>query len=372
MRLHFVTHCLLLSTILTIGTKGETFHLLLSKSRELSSLKSGHKSLTTEPPVGTSPSAESSPYTPSSTTTTELSLDTSSSTTSEFMPDTSSSTISTESSPYTPSSTTTTELSLDTSSSTTSEFMPDTSSSTISTESSPYTSLSTTTTELSPDTSTISTKSSTTTYTPSSTTSTESSPDTSSSTTNTPSKSTETWTSPTSTTISATTSITGFSTLTTPNKNNIESEKLNVQIEHILYTSRTGHFIGNTEFDHQSAILRHAASLDSDFLHVKIREYYKFLSYNSLRLKLEADLQSRIAVTESYLQAEKIGDKCRAFYQNQKWELRRALNEPNFLKSHKLRLHSEKCPHKQTEDSEETEEDEDFCLFCTNWFPFKK
>ncbi|XP_032592148.1 uncharacterized protein LOC116805269 isoform X2 [Drosophila grimshawi] len=204
MRLHFVTHCLLLSTILTIGTKGETFHLLLSKSRELSSLKSGHKSLTTEPP------------------------------------------------------------------------------------------------------------------------------------------------------------------------NNIESEKLNVQIEHILYTSRTGHFIGNTEFDHQSAILRHAASLDSDFLHVKIREYYKFLSYNSLRLKLEADLQSRIAVTESYLQAEKIGDKCRAFYQNQKWELRRALNEPNFLKSHKLRLHSEKCPHKQTEDSEETEEDEDFCLFCTNWFPFKK
>ena len=86
------------------------------------------------------------------------------------------------------------------------------------------------------------------------------------------------------------------------------------------------------------------------------------MSYNTLRLKLEGDLASRIAVIDNYFYNEEISDDCKVFYHNQRKELNQARNEPNSLKSYKLQIYSEACPHKTNSESDE-DSDYDFWPF---------
>ncbi|KRF81130.1 uncharacterized protein Dvir_GJ26177 [Drosophila virilis] len=103
-----------------------------------------------------------------------------------------------------------------------------------------------------------------------------------------------------------------------------------------------------------------------------MQAYHNFMSYNFFRLKLEADLTSRIDVVDSLLLDAKIGKQCKAFYRNQKKELRSALNEPNALKSYKLKLYSEDCPHTESQDSWESEEDTAICCIWPHIFPLNR
>lgn len=142
-----------------------------------------------------------------------------------------------------------------------------------------------------------------------------------------------------------------------------ENEKINSKIDHILEVSRIGNIVGNIEYDQQAAHLRHIRSLSSDYLQQKIRAYGIFLSYNYLRLQLESNLHSRIAVVESYLIHKPLTEKCKKFYSNQRKELRSALNEENGLKSYKLSLYSQEC-------SDIQEPNEDYFDIWWDWFPF--
>ncbi|XP_017856747.1 PREDICTED: uncharacterized protein LOC108609536 [Drosophila arizonae] len=161
---------------------------------------------------------------------------------------------------------------------------------------------------------------------------------------------------------------TTLSTQTTTNKNNIENEKINLKIAHILEISKIGHIVGNAEYDQQTAHLRHIASLGPESLQLKLQAYDKFVSYNYLRLKLESNLLSRIAVVESYLIHKPLSKKCKKVYRKQRKELMAALNEQNSLKSYKLNLYSRPC----RSDSWEGSQHEDYFdwLDWLQWFPF--
>ncbi|XP_030240912.1 uncharacterized protein LOC115562877 [Drosophila navojoa] len=155
---------------------------------------------------------------------------------------------------------------------------------------------------------------------------------------------------------------------TTTHKNNIEDKKINLKIAHILEISKIGHIVGNTEYDQQTAHLRHIANLGPESLQLKLQAYDKFVSYNYLRLKLESNLHSRIAVVESYLIHKPLSKKCKKIYGKQRKELMAALNEQNSLKSYKLNLYSKPCRSDSSEDSQH----EDYFDWWdwTQWFSF--
>ncbi|KRG03075.1 uncharacterized protein LOC26527494 [Drosophila mojavensis] len=161
---------------------------------------------------------------------------------------------------------------------------------------------------------------------------------------------------------------TTLSMQTTTNKNNIENEKINLKIAHILEISKIGHIVGNAEYDQETAHLRHIASLGPESLQLKLQAYDKFVSYNYLRLKLESNLLSRIAVVESYLIHKPLSKKCKKVYRKQRKELTAALNEQNLLKSYKLNLYSRPC----RSDSWEGSQQEDYFdwLDWLQWFHF--
>ncbi|XP_034098496.2 uncharacterized protein LOC117564011 isoform X1 [Drosophila albomicans] len=137
-------------------------------------------------------------------------------------------------------------------------------------------------------------------------------------------------------------------------------------IEHILATSKTGHYVGNVEFDQQSTILRIAGNLGEESLALKHHAYEKFISYNALRLKLEGDIDSRIAVIDNYFHTQRLSDACKLFYHLQKKDLLIADTETNSLKAFKLTINSENCPY-QTVDSDESDSDEEYDPIWDIW-----
>ncbi|KAL7739273.1 hypothetical protein ACLKA6_008741 [Drosophila palustris] len=158
---------------------------------------------------------------------------------------------------------------------------------------------------------------------------------------------------------------------TTPAINGGKNEVLNVQIQHILEISKTGHYIGNLEFDQMSTVLRAAGGLGPNAVEIKQHAYDKFVAYNSLRLKLEGDLASRIAVIDNYFYNENISDECKVFYHKQRRELTQAFTETNSLKSYKLMIYSETCPYKDNTDNSESAEDSDYDFWPfwgSHWF----
>jgi len=120
------------------------------------------------------------------------------------------------------------------------------------------------------------------------------------------------------------------------------------------------------EYDEQSTILRLAGSLGSDFVELKHHAYEKFVSYNSLRLKLEGELTTRLALISNYFYHDNISDECKVFYHKQMRELTQAYYEPNSLKAFKLTIYSKTCPYTEPiESASESDEDFDFWPFLS-------
>ncbi|KAH8262979.1 hypothetical protein KR044_002777 [Drosophila immigrans] len=148
------------------------------------------------------------------------------------------------------------------------------------------------------------------------------------------------------------------------------SKLLNHLIEHVLATSKTGHYVGNEEFDQQSTLLRIVSHLGDDQVKLKQHAYEKFVSYNALRLKLEGDLANKLAVVDNYFHSEPLSDACKVYYRRLKHELLIARTETNSLKVYKLNTFDLKCPHKHESADEheiESESDEDYDSFWDIW-----
>lgn len=149
-----------------------------------------------------------------------------------------------------------------------------------------------------------------------------------------------------------------------------KNAQINEHIRHILDLSKTGHYAGNHEFNVYRQELRQVSFLDENSAQLKVHTYDKFVHYNALRLKLECDLEKRIAVIDSYLYDNKIGKRCKEFYRQQKQALKSALIESNLAKQHVLKLQSELCPQKDDDDDDDDDDSEDSSS-CdwTNWWP---
>ncbi|ALC38924.1 CG31680, partial [Drosophila busckii] len=140
------------------------------------------------------------------------------------------------------------------------------------------------------------------------------------------------------------------------------------EINALLAANKTGHYVGNREFEQQFYVLKHAVDLDAKDWKVKRHAYDKFNDYNANRLKLESELDARIAAVEKSLSG-KLPSKCRKFYNNQFVELKSARSESNELKRYKLKQHSVLCA-KSSEEESESDEDTNEVDDLFWWWPF--
>lgn len=131
--------------------------------------------------------------------------------------------------------------------------------------------------------------------------------------------------------------------------------------------SKTGHYAGNHEFDLYWYELRQISLLGPELAQLKVHAYDRFFSYNALRLKLECDLEKRIAVIDSLLSDKKISARCKEFYQEQKEALKIAQTASNSEKQLALRLQSEPCP-KMGNDDDDDDYDSDDCYDWIGWW----